>query len=405
MGKGAVYSSPTLPPELQELTKKTADMLLRNQPFSEQIAGQMQAHPEWYNLQTAPLTDLEQNVVGSAGQLAPWLTASKPGFATAADALSLNAPTTQLALSPVNTMTQRLQDYYDILGESADLASRPVEPSNNLFDATAANLTAGLPIARRGLGTPDAENEAMRIWSSVFGGDTVGSAPSTRQAMEAMEKQYETRSLPSLQNQLAIAGLGRSGALSQGIADLRGQMAEATVPLLQQEIDTRLKGASAMSELGRIQTAREEAPLTRELQYLTSMTPIMERMGEFRSELGQKPAERKLQLYEGVLPQLAGLHQGEQQQDRQRIQQVLEAATGTAAAGTQQNQALLETMKTLAQAGSLPREVLQSGLQAMYEGGLRQQALSEQYLFSPLGILPSTIGSKASGGGGGLFGS
>jgi len=110
-------------------------------------------------------------------------------------------------------------------------------------------------------------------------------------------------------------------------------------------------------------------------------------LSQYATQYVEPQLQRQMQqqqLIASMIPQLAGL-------------------------GAQETGRELQTINAALQAGGLERGVRQAQEDALYADLLRRQALSEQALFGPMGMLPSAVGSRtvsttsAEGGGGGLF--
>jgi hypothetical protein len=124
-----------------------------------------------------------------------------------------------------------------------------------------------------------------------------GTDPASQAGIAAIENQYQTRTLPGVQNQMALAGLGRSDALGASIADARAQTTAAEVPLVQQSVQNQINA---------------QQPLAAQGQYLQQL-PVQQAQTSFQAQ----EAQRQLQQ-----SQLA-----EQQQNFLRNQQITQGIT------------------------------------------------------------------------------
>lgn len=102
-------------------------------------------------------------------------------------------------------------------------------------------------------------------------GGPIGSSPATQEGKAALERQYQQETLPSIQNQMQLAGLGNSGALGESLSRARGGVASATVPLLQQEMVDRMNAVNQLAGLGGTLAQRERSDISGALQ--TAGTP------------------------------------------------------------------------------------------------------------------------------------
>jgi hypothetical protein len=116
------------------------------------------------------------------------------------------------------------------------------------------------------------ETSAMGAYQRMI--DTQpGQSPATQAAIAALEEQYQRNTLPSLQNQAALSGLGKSGALLDATAAARSGVSAAEVPLLQADIQNQMQGAQGLLGIGqtieqrptgRAQTAFDSAEIQRQ---------------------------------------------------------------------------------------------------------------------------------------------
>lgn len=193
--------------------------------------------------------------------------------------------------------------------------------------ATLPELTA------RPLSTPPAELASIAQLNDVVGGP-VGSSPATRQAMEA----WRQFTLPTVQHEAALQGVGRSG---QELIDTALSSTQAMVPLLQTEIANRMQSAKEFQNIAGAETSREQFPREQTAAALTALGPQLTNLGT--------------------------------QMFNQRVQAIDEALRG----------------------GQINRDVAQQEFDAAREEFSRLQALSEAGTLGPLGqVLPSLIGSK-----------
>ena len=180
------------------------------------------------------------------------------------------------------------------------------------------------------ISTPQAETQALAQIGQLTGG-ALGSSPSTQQAIAALEHQYNTRALPSLQNQLSMAGLGRSGALEQGITDLRGQLFGAEVPLLQQEIANREQTIPYLQDIAKAQQGRQTGVSERLLQTM----PFLQDVGRAQQGRQTSMSDRLLSTMP-ALQDIGKSQQGRSTNDIERVIQGLNSqATGFSSLGGQ----------------------------------------------------------------------
>lgn len=196
-------------------------------------------------------------------------------------------------------------------------------------------LEAVPELAARPVETPPAElGQLAQLWETTSG--PIGSSPATRSGMEAWRQTV----LPTVQNEMALMGLGRSGPALEEIA--RSQTGALT-PLLQQEIENRMRSVPMLGDVASAQTARTLHPRDQTINALLQSIPMATTLGESMFS--------------------------------QRATAIEQALRG----------------------GQITREVAQQEFDAANEEKNRLQALSEAASLGPLGqALPSMIGTKQS---------
>jgi hypothetical protein len=122
--------------------------------------------------------------------------------------------------------------------------------------------------------TPE-QQDALAVFTERLGGPTlhapeaqateelqrriaapIGEAPGTQAIRSFLEHQTETRALPSLMSELSLAGLGRSGAVASGVADLEAAKLFALAPALQQEVADRQRAVEQLFGVGEVMERR-----------------------------------------------------------------------------------------------------------------------------------------------------
>lgn len=461
-GGGGTVSA-TIPSEMKPLISNSVSGTISMQPAAmDWFQGFIDSSRtpegrEAQRLQIAPMTGVEQGLYSGANAALGGLTGSELGYVDANKALNLQGPLNQLARTTVatpqaevdlrNQGMQGLQlldsnrnagpvqaqgEYYENLLGSLGLLGQRAGATSQEQGATSAlqSLTgvAGQPIT-----TPQAEQQALEQIFSLTSG-SLGSSPATREAIAAMERGYETRALPAMQNQLAQAGLGRSGALEQGITDLRGKLFEAEVPLFQQEIANRKETLPILQDIAQAQQGRQTGSMDRIIQALnaqaTGLTSLGGQLGGrtqtdlqrdaatrlgLGSQLGTQqqteqvardnPINQELGYLESTFNPLLNLSAQQQARSQIPIERQLSTAFQAAPAFQAQNQSQIDLAKMIGEVGSLPRQQQQAINDAALATNMREQALAEALVLGPLDVLPSLLGSKTSSSGGGMFGS
>ena len=449
-------TTPIIPDELRPLFSSTANLIQGFQPQAQSFFTALGSQPP---MQVAGMSPLEQMVQSGAGLGMERATSIEPGFYQAFRAMNLDPtmPLGQLAATPTGITPSEvafgaiIPDMESVMRTTVPQTEQEIAAQQALYQAmglsggtvgrTPEELAAfgalqQLPgVAGTQVQTPQAETQALALLNSLTGGN-VGSSPATQQAIDFLEHQYETRTLPTLQNQLAQAGLGRSGALGTSINDARAQLLGAEVPLLQQEIANRAQATSALGSIAAAQAARGSEPIARTLQALQAqaggMTGLggqvasrqqadLDRMvqtmlagaGGFQSLGGQLAGRtedeitRQLQTEQGLLQMLLPAAQFQRENQLLPIQRQIDVAMGSAAPYSQISQGQVDMGTLAATAGQLPREIADQQSTMNLQQNLRQQALLESITTGILGnMIPSSFGSQVmqTGGGAGMFG-
>lgn len=454
-GGGSATQTTTIPDELKPLISSSVSGALALQPgardFMQAVEGAFRGNPEAQRLQIAPLTSTEQGLIGRANDALNYLGYVPSGFYQANQALNLQGPLNQLAATQVvtpqaeqwlNTLREQGFDvlnqplnsnaatgaFYSTLSGAQTLLGERVGPTSQ--EQTATNAYSLLPlIAGQAMTTPGAESQALQGITALTSG-ALGESPATREAIAALEREYETRALPSLQNQLAQAGLGRSGALEQGIIDLRGKLFEAEVPLLMKEMDSRQNVLPILNQIASAQTARESLPTERLIQALGTQGAGLSSLGgqlgsrtaadiqrditaqlgltqpligqqQFEQATQMAPREEELQYIESWMNPLTAMASQQQTRSQIPIERQISTALQAAPQFEALNQAQLDTAAEISKIGALPRLQQQAINEARLQNELRIQALVESILLGPLGMMPSMLGTQTVTKGGG----
>lgn len=160
---------------------------------------------------------------------------------------------------------------------------------------------------------------------------------------------FKTGAAPTIENQMALAGLGRSSSMARALGDSWA----GVVPSVLSQYSTQYVEP---------EMARQESDINRQINSLASLVPIL------------------------------------------------------FSAGTQDTARMNQAIASLLQTGNMERSIEQAKNDAEYSDMLRRQALAEEALYTPMGmLLPSSIGQSAKtvggstttqsslGGTGGLF--
>ena len=198
----------------------------------------------------------------------------------------------------------------------------------------AAQAIGQLPeLTSRPVETPSGELAAIMQLLQTTGGP-IGSSPSTKAGMEA----WKSAVLPTVENEMVQAGLGRSGDLLKSVG---ASASQAAFPLLQQEVQNRMASVPMLRDIAGAQTERTLEPR------------------------------------------------------RQTAEALKFAATQGTALSRELFQQKVTAIQEAFRAGQITRDVAQSRFDAAKEEAARLQALSEAGTLGPLGqVLPSLLGRK-----------
>lgn len=144
-----------------------------------------------------------------------------------------------------------------------------VQPAHLGAFSTAATIPE---ITAQPIPQPGAEKTALQGIQYLTGGP-LGMSPATTQGMKAWEQSV----LPTVQNQNVLAGLGNSGAYTDAAAR---SATEASVPLIQTEIQNRVAMIPMLQEIARDETARFTKPRDDTVKALTTMVGEMRMLGD-----------------------------------------------------------------------------------------------------------------------------
>lgn len=345
------YNIPVIPEELKPLFKQTAQNItsVQNQlPLGGSVSYSQQmlnpAYTQWqtqYGGYPTNYQDPNTFVINTPGMQAfSQAMAGRPGVTpVSGQGYYYDANGNPIYIPPAPP--QYIPDPSSAVQQTPNFLSPQVQQIAPLTDLEqqAISMTPGLAQ------TPEAELLAMLYAQQA------GQAPSSEQywapgAFEASPYYntaygaFQSGALPTIENQMALSGLGRSSSAADAIAQGWSQM-----------LPTALS------------------------QYATQYV---------EPQMGRE--ENALARMAGLVPSLGAI-------------------------GTQDTARQLQAINAMFQGGGLQRTVEQSALDAMYADILRQQALAEEALFTPMGLLfPSSIGQMGSSStstsgksGGGLF--
>ena len=130
------------------------------------------------------------------------------------------------------------------------------------------NVQAQIPeIAATPIPTPRAETSQYNLLNQLTGGN-IGQSP----LLQAGAQAFQQYTQPIIQNQAALAGMGRSGGLTEATALGLSQM---MTPLIQQEISNRVASVSLLGQMAQAETQRYMAPTQQTLSALQASSTSM----------------------------------------------------------------------------------------------------------------------------------
>jgi len=259
------------------------------------------------------------------------------------------------------------------------------------------------------------------------------SSPSYAAANQA----FQTAILPGIENTAAAAGLGRSTALTNATAQAQ---AAYLLPVIEGELErefmaNQLRYGTARDvglERARASERGVERGADVGLQHALAAQQLPQTFlasSQMLTQLGQQDPAKQLELAQaeerGTVRRSQAIETAIntlQAQGQQDLARQLELATANERALARYGESAAASYAPLAQLGQAESARLQQAYQAsldlgqldrersneqyaaQYNDYLRQQALSEEALFTPFGqLIPSALGSRVSQSGGGLF--
>lgn len=173
-------------------------------------------------------------------------------------------------------------------------------------------------IASQQVATPPAEQAQIeQLWNTV--GGPVGSSPATQAGMQA----WQANVLPTVENEMVAAGLGRSGDLLQAVGQSASQ---AAFPLIQQEIGNRMSSIPMLGQLAGAEQQRQLYPREQTLSTLQSGAQGLTNLSN--TMFGQRQGAIQTGLQAGAVPRSVSQElNAAAGSDFSRLQALSEAAT------------------------------------------------------------------------------
>jgi hypothetical protein len=196
----------------------------------------------------------------------------------------------------------------------------------------------------------------------------IGESPVTQQAISALraplEQQFFETTLPTIQNQMALAGMGHSAALGdqirKALGGAMGTFQKGITPLLQQEVGFRQQAVPTLLGMAESQVGRQER-----------IAPQL--LGMAESQVGRQ---------ERIAPQLLGLAESQVGRQQQGVPMLLDLAQ--------------RDMQQAVGFGGMERGIEEARGQAALQDLLRRQNIIEKGVFGPVQtVIPSGMGGAA----------
>jgi len=264
-------------------------------------------------------------------------------------------------------------------------------------------------------------------------GINIQASPSYAAANQA----FRTAILPEIENTAAVAGLGRSTALTNATAQAQ---AAYLLPVIEGELEREFTANQlrygTVRDIGLERARASERGIERSADVglqqalATQQLPqILLASAQMLTQLGQQDAAHVLNIAQaeerGTVRRVQAIETAIntlQAQGQQDLARQLEMATADERAlsryaesqmasydpllqlGQTENARIQQSYQGALDLGALDRERANERYAAQYNDYLRQQALSEEALFTPFGqLIPSALGSRVGQSGGGLF--
>lgn len=242
-----------------------------------------------------------------------------------------------------------------------------------------------------------------------FAGGGIGNSP----AMAAAEEQIRSQVTPKVLNQMAMAGLGRSGAMG---AELQKQMTGTLLPLYMQGLQQQQSAGSELANLGTTQQGQIMSALgqaaqggqqigasqanrltdayNRVLQMEPSLVNQAQTIGGTRQNLATDALQRLVQTsMQSTIPSFMQAGQNEAQRQQQTVQNILNSTAQQYGPMLQLGQSELgqnsQRINNALTGGALQRDVQGQMSQAQYADAMRRQGIAEQFAMSMLGQVPA----------------
>jgi len=385
-GSERTTTVPQIPPELQDLYRESSARLLQQQrdlPLSEFMQ-------ESGRFQTAPRAGQFQEAQNLSGQLYNQPAGTRMSQETAQRGVDVAG---------------RVDPQFGLLrGAAADRAAI------NRADDTLRTFQQGItPLQNYASQVPGTFAEVRgqadpRIADLVGLSDRQVTGANIQQdpAFQAAIQAFESTIMPTIQNQAALSGLGRSTGLGQSLA--AGQ-AQYLLPVIQDTLareerglerglGARQFGIQTAADLGLQEAMARERGIQRGTDIGQFGLGTAAQLGLEGARFEESRIGREL---DAVLQQaLAG------ERGTERQQQALQFLSGTqASAGAQDLARQQQQFQQLFGLGESEQAYSQGARDRDTQEYLRRQALAEQSLFGPFGqIAPSAIGQQAVTSGG-----
>lgn len=222
------------------------------------------------------------------------------------------------------------------------------------------------------------ENAGVGGLSQFASGD-LGNSPAVQAAMQAIAASVT----PQVQNKMAAAGLGRSGAMLQ---ELQNAQIGALLPVVQQGMQQQQSAANQLAGIG-------SGVAQRQMGMQNLLGNMANTIGGASETLGSQALARGSDALKSTIGTFADIGKQEAEREGETINRQLAAASQQynplLQLGESQEGRDTQALNEMIQGGALDRDIAGQIAQAQHADVLRRQALAEVFHTAMLGSIPS----------------
>lgn len=236
------------------------------------------------------------------------------------------------------------------------------------------------------VGEHDYEQAGAQALGQFAGGD-LGNSPAIQAAVDKISQSV----IPKVGNEMAKAGLGRSGAFAQ---ELQDRMAGTLLPLYQQGLQQQQQSGVQLAGIGGNEATRQENALQRSMGMENLLENVSNTIAGRNEGLDTESLNRMVNAIQtGQLSTLMSTGQNQANRQADTINRQLQTAGQQygALAGISNNQSQRDTqaLNEMISGGALDRDIAGQQSEAQHADMLRRQALAEVFHTALLGSIPS----------------